>query len=127
MRFSLALSAMLAACTSLTDAGVAGQWGSTQASLVLQRSGGTVSYQCGFGTVDARWSLNADGQWLATGQHFFGGGPDPIEGRPPHPARYSGQLVGDQLDFTVTLTDLGQTLGPFHLTRGGPTVSEMCY
>lgn len=126
MRFSVGLSAVLLACSSITDSGAVGQWGSPQASLTLDRSGGAVAYQCGAGTVDSTWSVSADGQWLATGQHFFGGGPEPIQGRPPHPARYSGRIAGNRLDFTVTLTDVGQTLGPFHLTRGGPTVSEVC-
>ena len=127
MRSSAVLiSLAMVGCSSLTDASAVGQWGSQQASMTLQLSGGTVAYQCGAGTVDSAWSLGSDGQWLATGLHYFGGGPDPIQGRPPHPARYVGHLAGYRLDFTVTLTDLNQTLGPFHLVRGGPTVSEVC-
>ena len=116
----------VAACSAPTDGSPAGQWGSQQASLILQPSGGTVTYQCGAGTVDSTWSVDSDGQWLATGTHYFGGGPEPAHGRTPHPARYTGQLHGNRLDFTVNLTDLGQTLGPFHLVRDGPAVSEVC-
>lgn len=126
MRFSAMLSVALMACSSFTDASLSGRWGGQQASLVLQPSGGTVSYQCGAGSVDPGWSVSDDGQWSATGQHFFGGGPDPIGGRPPHPARYSGHLAGSQLTFTVTVTDLDEVLGPFHVTRDGPAVSEVC-
>ena len=128
MRFIAAFFAVvIVACSSSTDqADIIGKWGSQQASLVLQRSGGTVSYQCGAGTVDSAWTLSASGQWTATGQHYYGGGPVPVGGRQPHPARYAGQLDGAQLEFTVTVTDLAQVLGPFYLTRNGPTVSEVC-
>ena len=103
-----------------------GSWGGTEASLVLAPSGGTVSYACGAGTDDSGWTLTDAGQFLAAGQHFFGGGPVPPEGHPPHPARYTGQVQGDTFTFTVTLSDLSETLGPFHLVRGGPTVAELC-
>lgn len=127
MRFrGVLFTILIVACSSLTESDLVGQWGSEQASLVLQRSGGTVSYQCGAGTVDSAWTIGADGDWLATGQHYFGGGPDPVGGRPPHPARYDGHLTGAGLDFTVTLPDLEQTLGPYHLTRNGPAVSQVC-
>ena len=122
----LALTVVGVACASPTDASVIGQWGSQQASLQLKLSGGTLMYQCGAGTVDPAWTVSLDGTWSATGEHFLGGGPQPIDGRPPHPARYSGQFVGDRLEFTVLLLDLNQTLGPFHLVRDGPSVSEVC-
>jgi len=116
----------LAACTSTTAPEVVGTWGGTQASLVLAPSGGTLSYQCGAGTIDARWSLTPDGHFTAVGEHFFGGGPVPVQGRPPHPARYAGHVEGNVLTLTVTVTDLAQTLGPFRLERGGPAVAEVC-
>jgi hypothetical protein len=50
----------------------------------------------------------------------------PPQGHPPHPARYSGQVNGDDLTLTVTLSDLSQSLGPFHLIRRGPAVLEQC-
>ena len=58
--------------------------------------------------------------------HYFGGGPVPVPGPTPHPARYAGVVWGDRFDFTVTVVDLGQTLGPFHMIRGGPPVFLRC-
>jgi len=114
------------ACVSPTAPSAVGTWGGREASLTLSRSGGQVGYQCGAGTIDSTWTLSAEGRFTATGVHFFGGGPAPIQGRPPHPATYAGEVSGTSMVFTVTLTDLGQTLGPFHLTRNGPPVSELC-
>jgi hypothetical protein len=114
------------ACSSPTAPDVLGSWGGKEASLVLTASGGTLSYACGAGTIDSAWTLSHAGQFVASGQHFFGGGPVPPQGHPAHPARYSGQVQGDKLTLTVTLSDLNQTLGPFHMVRGGPPVLEMC-
>ena len=115
----------LGCCSPIAPA-LLGSWGGTEASLVLTSSGGTLSYVCGAGTVDSAWTLSDAGQFLASGQHFFGGGPVPPQGRPPHPARYTGQVQGDVFTLAVTLSDLNQSLGPFHLVRGGPTVEELC-
>lgn len=84
-------------------------------------------YLCGTGTVDPGWSASATGVFSATGRHAFGGGPVPSGGRPSYPARYDGQVTGDVLVLTVTVTDLGQVLGPFTLRRNGPVVTERCF
>jgi hypothetical protein len=116
----------LAACSDTTGPNPVGTWGGTQASLLLTRSGGTLSYPCGAGTVDSGWTFTQAGQFTATGQHFFGGGPVPPEGHPPHPALYSARVTDAQFTLTVTLTDLHQVLGPLVLVRGGPQVQELC-
>jgi hypothetical protein len=127
MRVSTLLVGLVAlGCFSPTAPDVLGTWGGQDASLVLSTSGGTVSYPCGAGTIDSGWTLSAGGRFVASGEHFFGGGPLPPQGRPPHPARYVGQVEGHNLTLAVTLTDLNQTLGPFYLVRGGPVVVEQC-
>jgi len=123
---TLALLSVALACFSPTAPEALGTWGGQEASLVLTTSGGQVAYACGAGTIDSAWTISRAGQFAASGQHFFGGGPVPPQGRPPHPAHYSGQVQGNDLTLTVTLTDLNQTLGPFHLVRGGPAVVEQC-
>jgi len=122
----LPLLAVMLACSASTAPEAVGVWGGPDASLSLSRSGGVLSYACGAGTMDATWTLSRDGRLSGTGQHFIGGGPVPPGGHPPHPARYSGLIDGDTLVLSVTLTDLGQTLGPFRLRRGGPIVQEIC-
>jgi len=126
---TFALCVLAIGCSSSSEQGepnVIGDWGGTQASLTMTRSGGDLSYPCGAGTIDSTWTLSADGHLAGTGQHFFGGGPLPVQGRQPHPALYAGNVHGDTLTLSVTVTDLGQTLGPFRLLRGGPAVAEQC-
>ena len=122
----LAILPLAVGCHTPTSPEVAGTWGGTEASLVLTAAGGTVSYPCGAGTIDSTWSLSGAGTFVATGQHFFGGGPVPVGGPPAHPARYTGEVQGNDFTLTVTLTDLNEILGPFHLVRGGPAVQERC-
>jgi hypothetical protein len=123
---SYVLLALVVGCASLTAPTVVGVWGGTQASLTLDRSGGSLTYPCGAGTIDSAWTLDGNGTFAASGEHFFGGGPVPVQGRPPHPARYTGQVNGALLTLVVTVLDLNETLGPFTLVRGGPPVHEMC-
>jgi hypothetical protein len=122
----LAVVAVMLGCTTPIGPDARGQWGGTEASLALTGSGGTASYLCGAGTIDSGWTITQAGDFEATGQHFFGGGPLPIQGRPPHPARYVGRLSGTRLTLTVILLDTSDSLGPFHLIRGGPWVNEAC-
>ncbi len=114
------------ACHSPTAPEATGTWGGQEASLVLSESGGTMSFACGSSTVDPAWTIGASGQFSATGQYFFAGGPVPPQGTPPHPARYSGSIQGDRFTITITLTDLNETLGPFHMVRDGPLVTQIC-
>ena len=115
-----------AGCASPTAPDPVGAWGGTQASLVLTAAGGAVSYACGTGTMDSTWTVSSTGAFLATGRHYFGGGPVPAGGGTPHPAIYRGEVGGNAFTFTVTLTDSNQTLGPFAMVRGGPPVRETC-
>lgn len=118
---------LLVACsTTPTATSVVGAWGGTSASLVLQADGGQVTYLCGAGTIDAGWSVAPDGAFTATGRHYYGGGPVPIEGRTPHPATYLGHIDGDRMTLTVTVIDSNATLGPFELVRNGSVVHEVC-
>ena len=133
MRLSVAvISLVLLGCSSATMPGqgpeAVGQWGGGrgEASLVLTPSGGVLSYQCGHGTIDGTWTVQPDGSFTGTGQHFFGGGPLPAEGRQPHPASYEGDLTGDRFTLRVILNDLDQTLGPFQMVRDGDPVTELC-
>jgi len=123
-----ALSFLLAlGCASPTSPDPIGQWGSNDANLTLSRSGGTIEYGCGLGTIDSTWSVGTSGRFTATGMHFTEGGPVPIGGVPPHPARYLGTLQGRWLTLSVALTDLNQTLGPYSLERGKTGSLVKCY
>ena len=122
----VALAGATIACSQPSTATVVGQWGGTEVSLVIDRSGGNLTYQCGSGTIDSSWTLTSDGQFAGSGEHYLGGGPAPSGGRPPHAALYAGQVNGNTLTLTVTIPDLDEVLGPYQLKRNGAPVSEVC-
>lgn len=121
-----ALTALVACSDPTSTQPIQGQWGGHDASLVLSEATGALAYACGAGTVDSGWMLDRQGRFQGTGLHYFGGGPLPDTGRPPHPAAYRGLLQGNTLTLTVLLLDSPDTLGPFVMRRGGRVVSELC-
>jgi hypothetical protein len=126
-RFAPCLVAVALACSDPTAPSPTGSWGGPEVSLALTEAGGALTYLCGAGTIDPGWRVNGEGRFAGAGQHFFGGGPIPPEGRPPYQALYTGRFRGDRLDLSITLPELQQTLGPYALVRGGPTVQELCF
>jgi hypothetical protein len=128
--FTAVLAILSLGCASTAptagESAALGQWGGTVVSLSLTESGGTLSYQCGNGTIDGRWTVDADGGFHGAGQHFFGGGPLPESGRTPHQASYRGRIEGDRFTLSVDLGHMEQTLGPYTMTRGGHQVTELC-
>ena len=114
------------ACAGPTDPSAVGTWAGPDAVMVLADSGGSVTYACGFSTIDAGWRIAADGRFTATGVFRPGGGPLPAQERPPHPASYGGTVRDGRFQFTITLTDLGQSLGPYTLRRSPPEPIDRC-
>lgn len=118
-RFSaIALTLALGCGSNASAPELTSIWGGSSANLSLGPDGGTIEFGCGLGTIAPSWTLISDGQFSATGQYFFEGGPVPIRGYPPHPAAYTGTLRRQWFTLTVTVSDLAQTLGPFVLERG---------
>jgi hypothetical protein len=126
-RLAPCLMAAALACSDTTAPSPAGAWGGPEVSLLLSDTGGTLSYLCGAGTINGGWTVSRGGEFAGVGQHFFGGGPIPPEGRPPHEALYTGRLQGDRLRLSIALPALQQTLGPYTLVRDGPAVQELCF
>ena len=122
----LVMLALMVSCSSPVAPDANGQWGSTQAGLLITRAGGTLTLQCGSGLIDSTWTLADDGQFSATGVTFGGGGPDPIGGRPPRPSRFAGRITGDTFTLSVVVIATNSTLGPFRMQRGGPAITQLC-
>ena len=100
--------------------GLVGTWGGDQMNLTIGMTGGVLEYDCAHGTIDAAFATDAEGRFDLAGTHVPEY-PGPIRNdKPPivHPARYSGSTDGTTMALTVTLTDTGEVLGPFRLTRG---------
>jgi hypothetical protein len=123
----LTLLSLLIGCSSPVEPPVAeGQWGSSQAGLVITRAGGNLTLQCGTGRIDSTWTLTSDGEFSGTGATFAGGGPDPIGGRPPQPSRFTGRITGDTFTLSAVIIATNVTIGPVRMQRNGPMISQIC-
>jgi len=96
-----------------------GTWGGTSIRLEVTSQGATIEYDCAHGTIDEPLVTDRDGRFTLNGTHVREhGGPIRQDETPDrHPARYRGQVNGDSLRMTVTLTDAQQDVGTFTLTR----------
>jgi len=96
------------------------EWGGDHIGLVVIETGGTLEYDCASGTIDQKVVAATDGSFTAIGTHTVGHGGPIMEGEVPdrHPARYDGWTDGQAMTLKVTLTDSGEVLGTFRLTRG---------
>jgi hypothetical protein len=114
------LLVLLAACGEITSFSLSiSTWGGVHVGLTITASGGLLEYDCAMGRIDEPIVVR-QGRFDVTGVHWPGmGGPIGVDTtRVPRPARYQGQVLGNRMLLTVTLTDTGQPLGTFELVRG---------
>jgi hypothetical protein len=97
-----------------------GTWGGEHISLELTAEGGRVEYDCAHGTLDGPLVPDREGRFEAAGTHTAEHGGPVREGEEEtgRPARYRGKVAGNSMTLTVTLTDSGDEVGTFTLTRG---------
>jgi hypothetical protein len=99
------------------NADLEGAWGGAHAGLTLTAEGGTISYDCAHGTLDAPVRPDRDGRFDVIGVHVreHGGPVRAGEVLDAEPARYLGQVTGDSMVLRVLVGP--DTLGPFTLQR----------
>ena len=120
----IAAVAVLAACSVIISGPnvliVIGTWGGEHLQLELEETGGTLEYDCAYGTIDAGWTLSDDGEFEGSGEHIIEHGGPVQEGEilPSRPASYSGTIKDDRMSLTVTLSDSAQVIGTFELVHG---------
>jgi hypothetical protein len=97
-----------------------GEWGGEHILLTVSLTGSTVEYDCAHGTIDAPIAPDRDGNFTLSGTHVREHGGPVHEDEVPdeHPARYWGWTNGSTMRLTVTLTDTGETRGPYELRLG---------
>jgi hypothetical protein len=121
---------LLSMCSGpLEPSDLAGTWGGEHVEVTFDTLGaGTLQYDCAHGRIEAPITIDRAGAIVASGEHVREHGGPEREGEPPdaHPATYAGELRGDRLTFTVTLTDDGAVLGPFTVRRGRPAEVLRC-
>jgi hypothetical protein len=96
-----------------------GSWGGPHIGLTLTAEGGQVEYDCAHGTIDKPIVPDRAGRFEVPGTHTAEHGGPVHEGEEGagRPARYQGKLAGKRMTLTVTLTDTGDDVGTFTLTR----------
>lgn len=105
-----------------------GTWGGEHIRMVVSAKGASIEYDCAHGSISGRLALDAERKFKVTGAHMREG-PGPIRmgvPRTSQPAVFSGQVNGDEMLLTVTLTDEKQPIGDFTLRRGSEGRLRKC-
>ena len=108
------LACSAATSTRITDIG--GTWGGDNAGLIVPNTDVHVHIGCTLGDAVGPIRTRADGRFEATGTYNVDA--YPIDRGIIHPATFSGQIVGQTMTLTVTLTDTPRVLGPVTLIYG---------
>lgn len=120
MRIPVALSIFaVLACSAATSAHiteVVGTWGGDNAGLIVTDTDVHVHIGCTVGDADGPIHPDTDGRFEATGTYNVDA--YPVNRGIIHPARFTGQITGQTMALTVTLTDTARVLGPVTLIYG---------
>lgn len=104
-----------------------GVWGGSDIGMDVMQTGATVEFDCAQGTIDEAIMLDAMGRFAVDGVYLQEGGPVGGMGSPmPVPARYQGDVVGQQMTLTVTNLDTQMKIGAFSLTFGASANIVKC-
>ena len=121
---------LLSMCSGpLEPSALVGTWGGEHVEITFDSAGvAAVQYDCAHGRLGAPITLSAAGVLSASGEHTreHGGPVQEGEAVDTRPAHYAGEVRGDRLTFTVTLTDSGTVLGPYTVRRGQPAQLFRC-
>jgi len=96
-----------------------GHWGGDRIGLEVTDKGLRADLDCAHGAVDEPLKLDSDGRFDAKGSYIQESPGPEREGQllSSKPARYVGRVQGSTMTLTITLTETGQTIGPFSLTK----------
>ena len=108
------LACSAATSTPITD--VVGTWGGENAGLIVTNNDVHVHIGCTLGNATGPIRADATGRFEATGTYNVDA--YPVARDILHPATFTGQIVGQTMTLTVTLTDNGQVVGPVTLIYG---------
>lgn len=118
---AIALCVAGAGCDiDITAVDMIGAWGGEHILLTVSSTGSMVEYDCAHGTIEGSIVPDRDGTFTLPGIHVREHGGPVREDEVPdeHPARYWGWTDGSRMRLTVTLTDTGETRGPYELRLG---------
>jgi hypothetical protein len=115
-------AAISANCSSSTgpDGVVStGSWGGEHALLTIDAGSAAIEFDCAHGSLPAPIALT-DGRFDSSGDYVQEHGGPIREGEQVvhRPARYQGAVDGKTMTLTVTVSDTGDRIGSYTLTRG---------
>ena len=108
--------AILACSATSPITQVVGTWGGDNAGLIVSNADVHVHIGCTLGDAVGPIRPDANGRFEADGTYNVDA--YPIDRGIIHPARFTGQITGQTMTLTVTLTDATRVLGPVTLTYG---------
>ena len=108
------LACSAATSTRITD--VVGTWGGDNAGLIVNNTDIHVHIGCTLGDAVGPIRTDANGRFEATGTYNVDA--YPVDRGIVHPARFVGQIRGETMTLTVSLTDITRVLGPVTLIHG---------
>jgi hypothetical protein len=114
----LAMVSILA-CSAATSARireVSGTWGGDNAGMIVTNTDVHVHIGCTLGDAVGPIHPDADGRFEATGTYNVDA--YPVDRGITHPATFSGQVIGQMMTLTVSLSDTARVLGPVTLIYG---------
>lgn len=118
-RISVLLSVATLACSAATSTritDVVGTWGGDNAGLIVNNTDVHVHIGCTLGDAVGPIRTDANGRFEATGTYNVDA--YPVDRGIVHPARFVGQIRGETMTLTVSLTDITRVLGPVALIHG---------
>ena len=119
----LALIACSAATpTPITD--VVGTWGGDNAGLIVNGTDVHVHIGCTLGDAVGRIVADENGRFEVSGTYNVDA--YPVNRGITHPASFTGQIVGQTMTLTVSLTDITRVLGPVTLIYGKEPTMGPC-
>ncbi|HWS99183.1 MAG TPA: hypothetical protein VN256_02850 [Pyrinomonadaceae bacterium] len=97
-----------------------GTWGGPHVQMDVGADGARLEFDCAHGATDGPLAPGDDGRFDLAGYFVVERGGPVRAGRKEKrlPARYSGRVEGQTMTLDVTLTEGGEHVGTFTLTRG---------
>ena len=108
------LACYSAASAPITD--IVGTWGGDNAGLIVSDTDVHVHIGCTLGDAIGPIHLDDRGRFEANGTYNVDA--FPVDRGIVHPAIFSGQVTGQTMTLTVSLTDTARVLGPVTLVYG---------
>jgi hypothetical protein len=122
----LSIFVVLACPTSTSPAitEIVGTWGGDNAGLIVNDTDVHVHIGCTLGDALGPIHPDANGRFESNGTYNVDA--YPVDRGIVHPARFTGQITGQTMALTVSLTDIARVLGPVTLIYGKEPTMGPC-